>query len=175
MNKIIALDLDGVIADIDTAILEHLSARGLDDYDYKDWLITHHHCDLSDDIMGTSLFWKNLKPLQDAWYQVNHWFAIGYDVYVVTARRTDASISVTQQWLDDWKINTMTPIFAKMGEKHNIINDLNPIFVVEDNPHEVATLIEEGHTAYLRKAWYNQEFWNRMPTINNLSELELND
>lgn len=174
MNKKIALDLDGVIADIDKAIEEALSSRGFDDYDYSNWLITHHECDLSNEIMGNSLFWKNLHPLTDAWHQVNYWFAHGYDVYIVTARRTDASMSITEQWLDDWKINTMPPIFAKMGEKHNIINELNPLFVVEDNPNEVKTLIEEGHTAYLRKAWYNREYWGKLPTINKLSELEIN-
>lgn len=175
MNNKIVLDLDGVIADIDKAIDEILLSRGIDDYDYSNWLITHHECDLSNEIMGNSLFWKNLQPLSDAWYQVNHWFSTGYDVYIVTARRTEASISVTEQWLDDWKINTMPPIFAKMGEKHNIINDLKPLFVVEDNPHEVETLIKEGNNAYLRKAWYNKAYWKKFPTISRLSELELND
>ena len=174
MNKNIVLDLDGVIADIDSSIYEHLNSRGADDYDYSHWLITHHSCDESDEIMGNSLFWKNLIPFQDAWYQVNYWFSLGYDVYVVTARRTDASMSVTEKWLDDWKINTMPPIFAKMGEKHTIVNDLNPLFVVEDNPHEVKTLLEEGNNAFLRKAWYNQKYWNQLPTIGNLTELEVN-
>lgn len=175
MNKKIVLDLDGVIADIDGAISEILLSRGVADYDYSNWLITHHECELSNEIMGNSLFWKNLQPLSDAWYQVNYWFSSGYDVYIVTARRTDASISVTEKWLDDWKISTMPPIFAKMGEKHNIINELNPLFVVEDNPHEVRTLIKEGHKAYLRKAWYNREYWAELPTINSLSELKIND
>lgn len=175
MNKNIVLDLDGVIADIDSAINDELSLKGLDDYDYSHWLITHHSCNESDEIMGKSIFWRNLVPFQDAWYQVNDWFSSGYDVYIVTARRTEASMSITEQWLDDWKINTMPPIFAKMGEKHNIINDLDPLFVVEDNPNEIKTLIEEGHKAYLRKAWYNQSYWDKMPTINSLLELSVND
>lgn len=175
MNKKIVLDLDGVIADIDNAINDILLSRGVDDYDYSNWLVTHHECDLSDDIMGNSVFWLNLKPFEDAWHQVNSWFANGYDVYIVTARRTEAAISITERWLDEWRISTMPPIFAKMGEKHNIINDLNPLFVVEDNPHEVETLIAEGHKAYLRKAWYNRDFWSKFPTINQLSELKIND
>lgn len=174
MNKKIVLDLDGVIADIDKGINDSLLSRGIDDYDYSDWLITHHECDLSNDIMQNSLFWLNLVPLQDAWYQVNHWFSIGYDVYIVTARRTEASMSVTAKWLDNWQINTMPPIFAKMGEKHTIINEINPLFVVEDNPHEVKILIDEGHKVFLRKAWYNQGYWSSLPVINKLSELDDN-
>lgn len=175
MNKNIVLDLDGVIADIDSAISQRLLSRGVDDYDYSNWLITHHTCELSDDIMGNSLFWRNLVPFQDAWFQVNNWFSMGYDVYIVTARRTDESMSVTEQWLDEWRINTMPPIFAKMGEKHNIINEIKPLFVVEDNPNEVRTLLEEGNNAFLRKAWYNLPYWSEMPTVNNLTELNVND
>jgi 5'(3')-deoxyribonucleotidase len=175
MNKNIVLDLDGVIADIDNAINEALLSRGMGDYDYSHWLITHHNCDKSDSIMGNRFFWINLKPFEDAWHQVNKWFSNGYDVYIVTARRTEYSISVTESWLDGWRIGTMRPIFCNMGEKHNVINDLKPLFVVEDNPHEVKTLLEEGNNAFLRKAWYNQDYWNIMPTINSLFDLEPND
>lgn len=175
MNKVIALDLDGVIADIGEALNIALEERGHFDYDYTEWLTTHHECDLSDEIMDNSVFWKNLKPFEDAWHQVNKWFSDSHDVYIVTARRSQASISVTESWLDEWRINTMPPIFCKMGEKHNVIKKLNPEFIVEDNPHEVITLLEEGHNAFLRKAWYNRKYWNELPTIGSLLELEIND
>jgi 5'(3')-deoxyribonucleotidase len=175
MGKAIALDLDGVIADIGEALTIALEIKGHFDYDYTDWLTTHHECSLSDEIMEEPLFWKNLKPFEDAWYQVNKWFAQGTDVYIVTARRSEVSIGVTQDWLDQWNIGTMAPIFCSMGDKHNVINELNAQFVVEDNPHEVITLLEEGHNAFLRKAWYNKKYWNKLPTIGSLLELEIND
>lgn len=178
MNKNIVLDLDGVIADIATSIEDALlHTHGVDrgKYDYSHWLTSVHDCSDSDKIMGTPLFWKNLKPFQDAWHQVNHWFSSNYDVYIVTARRSEIAINQTEKWLDEWRIATMPPIFAKMGEKHNIINEIMPIFVVEDNPNEVITLLEEGHNAYLRKAWYNEKYWNELPTIDSLLELNIND
>lgn len=175
MGKAIALDLDGVIADIGEALTIALEIKGHFDYDYTDWLTTHHECSLSDEIMEDPLFWKNLKPFEDAWYQVNKWFAQGTDVYIVTARRSEVSIGITQDWLDQWNIGTMAPIFCSMGDKHNVINGLNAQFVVEDNPHEVITLLEEGHNAFLRKAWYNKKYWNKLPTIGSLLELEIND
>jgi 5'(3')-deoxyribonucleotidase len=175
MGKAIALDLDGVIADIGEALTVALEIKGHFDYDYTDWLTTHHECSLSDEIMEEPLFWKNLKPFEDAWYQVNKWFAQGTDVYIVTARRSEVSIGVTQDWLDQWNIGTMAPIFCSMGDKHSVINELNAQFVVEDNPHEVITLLEEGHNAFLRKAWYNKKYWNKLPTIGSLLELEIND
>jgi len=175
MGKAIALDLDGVIANIGEALTIALEIKGHFDYDYTDWLTTHHECSLSDEIMEEPLFWKNLKPFEDAWYQVNKWFAQGTDVYIVTARRSEVSIGITQDWLDQWNIGTMAPIFCSMGDKHNVINELNAQFVVEDNPHEVITLLEEGHNAFLRKAWYNKKYWNKLPTIGSLLELEIND
>lgn len=174
-NKKIALDLDGVIADIALSIDLELFKRGIEDYDYSDWLTTHHECNLSNSIMANTLFWKNLKPIEDAWYQVNYWFANNYDVYIVTARRTEASIKATQEWLDGWKINTMEPIFCKMGEKHNVVKKLNPIFMVEDNHNEVKTLLGDGINTYLRKAWYNRDHWNKLPSIGTLSELSTDD
>ena len=174
-NKTIALDLDGVIADIADGIDMALEQRGIEDYNYTEWLTTHHECNLSDGIMGNTLFWKNLKPFEDAWYQVNTWFASGYDVYIITARRSDVSIRMTEEWLDGWKINTMRPIFCKMGEKHEIAKDLNPLFFIEDNPNEVKTLIDNGINAYLRKAWYNRPYWDQFPTIENLLEMKIND
>jgi 5'(3')-deoxyribonucleotidase len=175
MGTAIALDLDGVIADIGEALTIALEIKGHFDYDYTDWLTTHHKCSLSDEIMEEPLFWKNLKPFEDAWYQVNKWFAQGTDVYIVTARRSEVAMGITQDWLDQWNIGTMAPIFCNMGNKHNVINDLNAQFVVEDNPHEVITLLEEGHNAFLRKAWYNKKYWNKLPTIGSLLELEIND
>lgn len=175
MGKVIALDLDGVIADIGEALTTALEIRGHFDYDYTDWLTTHHECDLSNEIMEDPLFWKNLKPFEDAWHQVNKWFARDCDVYIVTARRSDVSINITQKWLDEWQISTMIPIFCKMGEKHDVISKLNAQFIVEDNPNEVITLLEDGHNAFLRQAWYNKKYWNQLPSIGSLLELEIND
>lgn len=175
MAKTIALDLDGVIADIGEALNIALNKKGYTNYDYSEWLITHHECDLSNEIMTPKLFWKNMRPFEDAWHQVNYWFSQGHDIYIVTARRTQNSIEATQEWLDGWGINTMIPIFCKMGEKHNVINELNAEFIVEDNPNEVTTLLEEGHNAFLRQAWYNEKYWDTLPTIGSLFELEIND
>ena len=79
----------------------------------------------------------------------------------------------TEPWLDDWRINTLRPKFAKMHAKHEIISEINPIFVVEDNPNEVISLRDNGINCYLRKAWYNKQFWNDLPCIDSLYELEI--
>jgi 5'(3')-deoxyribonucleotidase len=173
MNNRIALDLDGVIADIGAALDAQLEKKGHIDYDYSGWLTKVHTCELSDEIMDTPIFWKNLIPFVDAWHQVNTWFSRGYDIYIVTARRSSWSQKITQQWLDEWRLCTMTPIFCNMGEKHNVIKDIDPLFMVEDNHNEVETLIQEGVNAYLRRAWYNKEYWDVLPSINTLFDIDI--
>jgi hypothetical protein len=170
MKRNIVLDLDGVIADIGGAIERHLKEK----YDYSDWLITDSKDDKAMDVFNNPLFWKNMKPYEDAWHQTNYWFNEGYDVHIVTARRCEAAIKQTQPWLDFWRINTLAPVFTNIHEKHTVIEKLDPIFVVEDNPNEVSLLKKEGINVFLRKQWYNQEFWDTLPTIDNLYNLELN-
>lgn len=175
MNNKIALDLDGVIADIAELLDSELEKRGIDDADYTEWLTTVHSCELSDEIMDTPLFWKNLKPFSDAWHQINTWFSRGYDIYIVTARRSSWAQDVTQKWLDEWRLCTMAPIFCKMGEKHNVIKEIDPIFMIEDNPNEVKTLLDEGVNAHLRRAWYNREYWESLPSISTLFDINIQE
>lgn len=175
MNKNIILDLDGVIADIASSLEEWiLNTYGLDrgGCDYSDWLITDSKDENAMNIFNNPLFWKNMKPYKDAWYRTNEWFYAGIDVYIVTARRCGASIKQTQPWLDMWRINTMSPIFTNINEKHEVIENLNPMFVIEDNPHEVEILRSHGIDARLRKQWYNEKYWNDLPTIENLWDID---
>jgi uncharacterized HAD superfamily protein len=169
--KNIVLDLDGVIADIAYGLDKVLK----DKVDYSKWLIEDNCDQQALDIFGNPLFWKNLKPFEDAWHQVNYWFSCNYDVYVVTARRTDASMSNTETWLDSWRISTMRPIFTNIGEKHTVIKELNPVFVVEDNPNEIAILENHGINCYMRNAWYNQDRKKEFKNIDTLYELRIND
>ena len=172
-HRAIVLDLDGVIADIDTAISDYLHYNFGVEEDYSDWLITDTKSKEALKLFSNKLFWKNLKPFEDAWYQTNKWFADDIDVHIVTARRSEASVKATEPWLDGWGINTLRPKFAHINKKHEIIKEINPLFVVEDNPNEVISLMEHGINCYLRKAWYNEPFWNQMPCIETLYDLEI--
>ena len=169
MKQNIVLDLDGVIADIGQSIDKHVGQN----YDYSDWLITDSKDEKAMSIFNDALFWKNMKPYSDAWHQINYWFNKGIDVHIVTARRCEAAIKQTQPWLDLWRINTMKPIFTNIHEKHEVIESLNPLFVVEDNPNEVSLLLNEGINVFLRKQWYNKGFWESLPTVDSLYDLEL--
>lgn len=172
-NKRIVLDLDGVIADIDTAMSNYLHYNFGVDEDYSDWLTTDTKDKEALKLFSDKLFWKNLKPFEDAWFQVNKWFSNDIDVHIVTARKSEASMSMTEPWLDAWRINTLRPQFAGINKKHEIVCEINPLFMVEDNPNEVISLRNHGVNCYLRKAWYNKPFWNELPCIETLYDLEI--
>lgn len=169
----IALDLDGVIADIASSIETFLHRNDQYNYDYGYWLYTNTEDELPMMAFKDPLFWKNMRPFEDAWHQVNYWFSKDIDVHIVTARRSEAAVESTEPWLDSWRINTLRPKFSKLNKKHRTIEEINPAFMVEDNPHEAIDLIERGHRCFLRKAWYNQDFWSEIPTIDNLYDLEI--
>lgn len=174
-NQSIVLDLDGVISNIASSLDDHITHTGYPDFvDYTDWLIADSSDEEAMKIFNNPLFWKNMKPYEDAWHQINYWFGIGVDVHIVTARRCPASVKETQPWLDLWRINTTAPVFTNIHEKHEVIEKLNPRFVVEDNPTEVKLLIDEGVNAFLRKQWYNKKYWDELPTIETLYDLDWN-
>lgn len=172
MNNKIILDLDGVITDIDSLIDETLESYGVSE-DYSSWLTTDTKHPEALKLFSNPVFWKNLKPFEDAWHQVNYWFGKGIDVHILTARRSEASVNATADWLDDWKINTMTPQFSAFNEKYKIAKEINPVYMVEDNPSEVKILLEHGVNCFLRKAWYNKSYWEELPTIDNLYDIDL--
>lgn len=169
----ICLDVDGVISDICAGLNNELeNKRGIVNYDYSDWLITPFEDSLSDEIFGSGLFWKNLKPFYDAWYQVNNWWALGWDIHLVTARYSTVSKEALPIWLDDWRLQYSQIHFADMGNKIEIIKEINPVFVVEDNPHEIIKVSESGYKCYLRRAWYNSEYWEDLDSIGSLLDIE---
>ena len=170
MNNKIILDLDGVITDIDSLIDETLESYGVSE-DYSSWLTTDTKDPEALKLFSNPVFWKNLKPFEDAWHQVNHWFSYGVDVHILTARRSPASVDATIPWLNNWNINTTIPKFSLMGEKHKIAKEINPVYMVEDNPNEVMILRDHGINCFLRKAWYNKSHWNDMPCIDTLYDL----
>lgn len=173
MSDKIILDLDGVIADIGLGIEDWLHDSHGVSKTYSSWLLTDTKDKEALRIFQDPLFWKNLKPFEDAWYQVNYWFGKGIDVHILTARRTPAAVDSTINWLSNWNISTMAPQFSPLNEKYKIAKEINPTYMVEDNPLEVKVLLEHGVNCFLRKAWYNEPYWDELPCINNLYDLDL--
>lgn len=174
VNKSIVLDLDGVIADIDKSVSNYLQQDGsVDDPSYAEWFTTNTKNPEALKLFGNSLFWKNIKPFSDAFFQINYWASIGYEINVVTARRQEASVKEAMPWLNKWHIEIHEIYFAEYGKKIDIVKNIDPIFVVEDNPEEIKVLESCGVKCFLRAAWYNQSSWNDFTTIESLYDIDL--
>jgi uncharacterized HAD superfamily protein len=170
---IIGLDIDGVISDIVARLNDELASRSYDDYDYSNWLCTIHNCGLSDEIFSNPLFWKNLKPFNDAWHQVNYWWSEGHEIHLVTSRRSAVSIDCLDDWLGSWGVSYDRFHVSKMGSKCEILKELNVDFMIEDNPNEVLLVEENGIKCFLRRAWYNIDYWDSLDSIGSLYDLKI--
>ena len=124
VNKSIVLDLDGVIADIDKSVSNYLQQDGsVDDPSYAEWFTTNTKSPEALKLFGNSLFWKNIKPFSDAFFQINYWANIGYEINVVTARRQEASVKEAMPWLNKWHIEIHEIYFAEYGKKIDIVKN----------------------------------------------------
>lgn len=173
MIKTVVIDLDGVVADVDAAISELLISRGLEDYDYSTWLSPDTDSTDAIEIYNNPLFWKNIKPFEDAWHQINKWFSDAVDVYIISDRSNEQSRSLIEPWLDGWKISSMVPIQAIYHSKSEVIEELDPDIVVDDNPIVVSNLLEKGINVFLKKTWYNRSSWSDLPTIDTLYDIKI--
>lgn len=169
----IGLDIDGVITDICLSLNNELEKLDYVDFDYSKWLLTVHNCELSDSIFSKKLFWKNLKPFYDSWHQINNWWSLGHDVFLITSRRSEASMETLEPWLDSWKILHSGFYFTEMGKKIDKIKDLNIDFMIEDNPYEAMTIEENGTKCLIRRSWYNSDFWEDFESIGTLFDVKL--
>lgn len=177
VDKAIVFDLDGVIADIDSSMSDWLHNTGVrpEEMNYGQWLISNTNDEDVLKIFNNPLFWVNMKPYLDAWYQVNYWFSLGYEIHIVTARRQVNAVEQTLPWLEKWNINSRPPHFSPFGKKIEIIKNIDPIFVVEDNPSEIDVLQAAGVKCYLRKQWYNADHWEKYDSIDTLFDIKLDE
>lgn len=167
----IALDLDGVATDIAADL-------GTKDIDLiSNALFTQENPPELDPVFANPLFWRNLKPIKDSWHRINEWFYGGFDIFFVTARRSDESINEIETWLDGWNIPFNKVFVCNQMEKTEVLKQINPILFIDDNPFEVEKIISEINNAFqvnVIKNWYNQHLIGAaVPSINSLLEVEI--
>lgn len=171
-NKVIALDLDGVLTDIGSQILKSVPNE------YSVQLITDALFNVEanhlNHVFENPLFWRNLKPIKDSWHCVNKWFSSGYDVFFVTARRSSNSIDEIANWLEGWKIGYNDFIVTDQMGKHDVIKKLGACLYVDDNPFEIEKIrsILDIDT-FVMKTWYNEKIINKLPFVESLAHITI--
>lgn len=171
----LAFDLDGVVTDIAASLLKEIEGR-YDSSCVAPSLFSPDSPSYLDDVFQNPLFWRNLKPIKDSWHKINEWFYGGFDIFFITARRSDASIGEIETWLDGWRIPFTKVFVCDQMQKHEVLKTIDPLVFIDDNPFEIDNIQRElGDTlkASVMKTWYNHHLITGMQTIDSLIELEM--
>lgn len=160
--------LNGVIRDFVKDLNIELEKKELYNYDYSEWHLDNKPDANCYEITLKNLFWKNLKPFDDSWYQVNYFFNQCIPIYIASDR---GDIEKDMEWLDAWKIqyDKVIPLHIDF---ESTIKKLNPELIVDDDPIRVRYLNTIGYNAVLRRAWYNRDHRNDIPSIGSLLEIK---
>lgn len=175
----IALDIDGVIANLYPEIIYRAKAEGFnvteDIYDHDSlWE------DLSDQITSKwvhkqfedATFWLNAIPYEDAWYWINH--HLSYSIVCLT-KRPDNQLcqSITWRWFMEWDMPVDDIYHA--SDKNVVLNDIKPDIFVEDSFENATAAAEQTSSAvYLLNKKYNQyPDSSGLNRINSLWDIQL--
>lgn len=160
--------LDGVIRDFVKNLNFALEERDLINYDYADWYTINKYDKNCDEIANNPLFWKNLKPFDDAWYQINYFFGKTVPVIIFT----DAySTEKDEEWLDSWRIQYDKVISSRYDFIGNL-KEIKPSLVIDDLPRNIELYQSIGINGILRRAWYNRDKRDAVPNIGNFFEIK---
>lgn len=161
----IALDIDGVVADIQSEFEFRLKQDFKIEIDRQDWK-THWICDQFpevprswvDDQLSDPTFWLNAKCREDAYHMVNKWFMDGNNIFIVTCRNGVDTVRVTERWFSEWELNYNSLHHSETRlNKYRTLLDLDIDIFVEDDPHEVQVASEHVET-YLMDHPYNKDY-----------------
>lgn len=169
----IAVDLDGVIANIENEIVYRLDKIGIktDPQKWPSFYIEDHIDGIPDgwveELFNDPLFYLNAIAYEDAFYSLSEWFYAGNDVYIITSRPKDLD-EITFRWLDEWAIpynKTITGV--EKLKKYEIALDLDVDAMIEDHPHEAEILVMNSIDSYLVRRPYNKnyEYGNYKPVV----------
>jgi len=162
----LCIDIDGVIANTVLELDCVASSGGYEKYSFSESFDPDkvHDIEWVSNSLKSEVFWRNIKPYEDAWYHINKWFMSGIDISFITARNAMWE-EITEIWLDDWDIPYNSIFFAKSGKKGEIMekiqeesNNGNPVFMIEDNPIEVNKINNKGMYAYCINRPHNEGF-----------------
>lgn len=159
---LIGIDIDGVIAKVDTEIHKRLlqwdsevpDPNTWESYYIEEWARVPHGW-FMENCANDETFWMNAIPYKDTWEWVRKAYFAGNEIHVVTARNTEAAYKQTQDWFDVWSIpyTTITMGIPRL-EKGAKLAEIGCNFMIEDDPHGAAA-VSEYMPCYLVNRPYN--------------------
>lgn len=160
--------LNGVVRDFVKDLNFKLEEQGLINYDYSEWIVNGEYNEACDNIIDNNLFWKNLKPFDDSWHQINYFFSQNIPIFISSPA---SYVDEAETWLDSWRIQ-YNQVINSTFEYYENLQQLQPSVIVCDSPQVITMCSVFGLNGILRRAWYNRDFWDTLPNIGNLFELK---
>lgn len=168
-HRPLVFKLDGVVRDFVKNLNIQLEKRDLINYDYADWYMYNKYDKNCDEIANNPIFWKNLHPFDDAWYQINYYFNQSVPVFILS---DGYNIEKDEQWLDSWRIQydkVISTRYDYIGE----LKQINPSLIIHDIPDKINLYRSEGLNGILRRAWYNRDKRDSIPNIGNFFDIKV--
>jgi 5'(3')-deoxyribonucleotidase len=157
----IILDIDGVVADSNKAIVEAYKDRGKE-WDYgSTWEV--------DFIKNQGLFqepewFMDFDPIPSSVEFIKKWFD-KFNIVYATAR--DIPLEDTMHWLDVWEIPYREVMTAKIKDKYRLSENKKALCYVDDSPEHYGGFMV-NRIVYDYK--YNREL--NVPRVTSLFDLE---
>jgi uncharacterized HAD superfamily protein len=166
-SRIIAVDLDGVLAHTETEIQRRVQAHfGLEPEDEicKDKYLIEERYNIpakemedflqSEHVFESSDFWLLADPIKENLNAINKAVAYGHRIYIVTGRHGSCRES-TEQWLDQQGVVCHGLLMDTIDVKHEAMKFLGAEMMFEDRFHEAKIIAQKGFKSYLIKRDYN--------------------
>ncbi len=163
--------LDGVVRDFVKNLNFELEKRGKVNYDYAEWYLHEIEDEDCDEITSSNLFWKNLKPFDDAWYQINYFFGRNVPIYILC---DSYDVEREMKWLDSWRI-PYNDVISFRGDIDSFIRSHYPSIIVDDHPDRVEYYRDMHVSGFLKRSWYNRDRRDKLPNLGDLFEIKAFD
>lgn len=163
-NKIIGLDIDGVLADFSGSFIELAKKEGIKtnaNFNQSHWNFPYEYNKLWEKIKNDKSFWLNIKPLvSDLTFEPN---------FYVTSR------TIPTEWTEEWlSINNFpcVPVYSTNGgSKVEILKELKCNTFLDDCFDNFKELNKAGIRTFLMNQPYNVKYDVGYKRIGNVNDL----
>jgi len=146
MNRLVAIDIDGVLADFEGKLVRVLASEFGDVAEQNGYLYSiearfkDHPEILSKALLylNTPNFYRNLDPIEPMIEFVDELVELGFGVMFLTSRPSTHE-EVTRRWLERNLANyrNTAGLFVGVENKADFLLDVMPDFLIDDNPAEI--------------------------------------
>jgi len=171
----IGFDLDGVLYDWHTSVLEYLKEIGKipEDLSFEELWHTYwnehiNNTQLEDNILGLELLYGNM-PMDERTIEILEELREDYEYYFITHRWKNME-QVTRGWLDRYGLLKEDNLFMN-ADKPLVARELGLSVFVEDRVKNVESLENVLLTFVVDKPWNRDFKFKRAIRINHVSEI----